>query len=267
MENAIRSYLLQEDIPLFSFIPLGACRLLRPYLLNREGISEGTVIMMAVPYATPDEEGRNISAYAAARDYHLFFRELFDRLLPALRQNFPRHRFVGFADHSPIDEVDAAVRAGLGVLGDNGLLLTVAYSSYVFLGEVITDAVLPAQAGELLTCHHCGACRRACPVALDKSQCLSALTQKKGALTESENTRLAAHPLVWGCDTCQEACPYTHRAKENGTLYSALPFFRTERLPHITENSISEMDDAAFSSRAYAWRGREVILRNLKIHR
>ncbi len=263
MLDTIGQYLKEEEITLWAPIALAECRIQRAYLLERADIHEGTVIMLAVPYALPYGEGRNISAYAAVPDYHLYFTELFDRLLPRLRACFPDCRFAGFADHSPIDEIDAALRAGLGVRGDNGLLLTKAYSSYVFLGEIITDAALPTSPTELGECFHCGACRRACPVGLDKTSCLSALTQKKGALTPQEQARLRTHPLVWGCDTCQEVCPYTIAAQQTGTLYAAPSFFRRSPLPSLSDELLDGMEETAFRTRAYAWRGREVIRRNL----
>ena len=264
MLAAIRELLAKEGIRLSAPILLRDCRICRGYLLDRVGIRDGTAIMLAVPYVPEPYERRNLSAYAAVRDYHLYFHELFDRILTILRERFPTHRFAGFADHSPIDEIDAALRAGLGVRGDHGLLLTEDYSSYVFLGELITDAILPTVTVTPGECLQCGACRRACPVSLDKSRCLSALTQKKGSLTEDEERLLDSHPLVWGCDTCQEACPYTHKAARRGTLYEVPPFFRTDVLPYLTAEQVEQMDKETFERRAYAWRGPAVILRNLK---
>lgn len=261
----IRALLAQEQLTLFAPIPLEACRVLRPYLLARCGIRTGTVIMLAVPYGAPTET-HNVSAYAIARDYHMYFQALFDRILPRLREKYPAHRFAGFADHAPIDEIHAAACAGLGVIGDNGLLLTEPYSSYIFLGEIVTDAALPAAVHDIATCEHCGACRRACPVGLDKSACLSALTQKKGELTAQERARLAAHPLVWGCDTCQQVCPHTLAAARRGTLYDAVPFFRERRIPQLCATQLEAMDEDTFAARAYAWRGRAVIARNLALH-
>ena len=263
MLNTVQKLLEAEGISLSSPIRLLDCRITRSYLLDRVGITDGTAIMLAVPYLPRWYEQKNVSAYAAVTDYHVFFRALFDRLLPILRERFPEHHFAGFADHSPIDEIDAAARVGLGVIGDNGLLLTVPYSSYVFLGEIITDALLPTSLQAPGECLHCGICRRACPVGLDKNQCLSALTQKKGELTREEERRLREHPLIWGCDTCQEMCPYTTAAIKNGTLCTAPTFFRRDVIPVLTEDILSAMDEDFFSLRAYAWRGRAVIERNL----
>lgn len=272
MFNRIRSLLCEHGILLSEPIPLSSCVLLRPYLLDRVGIGTGgTAIVFAIPYHSPacERPDRNCSRYAVGRDYHLFVDRLWESLSPVLRAEFPDVRFAMFADHSPIDERNAAARAGLGVLGDNGLLITKPYASYVFLGELITDAPPP---DELLVpqepprCRSCGACHAVCPVLRGQAAtCLSALTQKKGDLTEDEKTLLIQGGSVWGCDRCQEICPHTKAAVESGTVLSPIPFFNTNQLPHLTYQAVKSMTDAEFSARAYAWRGRAVILRNLEI--
>lgn len=253
-----------HSIDLFAPIRLSDCRVIRPYLLERAGITDGTALMIAVPYYSrfADDPSRNLSAYAVARDYHLFFRRFFEEALERLRKAFPDHRFAGFADHSPIDEVDAAVRAGLGVLGRNHLLLTKRYSSYIFLGEIITDVLLPTTLFPLRGCENCGACAAACPKSSGLG-CLSALTQKKGVLSEPEKSLILQNGSVWGCDICQEVCPYTLRAREAGTICSPVPFFSESAIPHLDSTVLDGFSDEEFSERAYSWRGKETISRNL----
>ena len=268
MFEILLNFLQRKNIDLVGVLPLSDCNVTRPYLLERVNISSGTVFMMAIPYRTPacDDPKRSISAYAVSRDYHLFFAKLFDELLPYLAEKFPNNRFAAFADHSPISELHAAARAGLGVIGKNGLLLTPKYGSYVFLGEVITDFEIPCRAHEVNFCEDCGACKNACPTAVaEKNLCLSALSQKKGKLTEEEERILLSSNTVWGCDRCQECCPYNHRAMAAGTIYSPIPFFYEKPISSPTTEEIKNMSDKDFSERAYSWRGRETILRNLRI--
>jgi len=252
-------------IDCFAPIPLSACKLQKPYLLEREKILNGTAILFAVPYYTSgcQEDTRNLSAYAVSRDYHIYFRELFDELLPQLHARFPEHRFAGFADHSPIDEVDAAARACLGVIGENDLLITRKYSSYVFLGEIVTDAILDCTVQEPMHCAACGLCKKACPKEKIGS-CLSALTQKRGELTKAETEALLTYQTVWGCDLCQEVCPYTKQAICNQTIETPIDFFKADRIPTLDSQVLSQMSEAEFSKRAYAWRGKAPIERNLK---
>lgn len=267
MKNTISRLLAARGISLSAPIALKDCNIKRPYLLERAGIADGTAFLFAVPYYTTecDDPARNISAYAVSRDYHRFFATLFDEILPLLRNEFPEYKFAGFTDHSPIAEGETAVRAGLGFFGCNHLFLTTEFSSYVFLGEIVTDALIEAPAGEIKVCQSCGACRAACPVDLTVAECLSALTQKKGALSETEQSAVLAHDCVWGCDRCQEACPVTKQAKKSGSIYTAIPFFKDTAIPHLSANMVRAMSDDEFASRAYSWRGREVILRNLDL--
>ena len=271
MFDRIRGLLLDSGIELSAPIALRDCTVNRPYLLDHAGISEnGTAVIFAIPYHTPSCEtpGRNCSRYAVSRDYHLFVKELADAILPILGEEYPSVRFALFADHSPIDEREAAARAGLGVIGKNRLLITEKYSSYVFLGELITSAMPPKT--DLLpspsTCEGCGACLAACPLASEKvAECLSALTQKKGTLREDEKAQIAACGSVWGCDICQEVCPHTKKALASGTITSPIPFFHKDPLSRLTYRRIQDMTDVEFAARAYAWRGRDIILRNLSV--
>jgi epoxyqueuosine reductase QueG len=134
------------------------------------------------------------------------------------------------------------------------------------LGEVITDFEIPCRAHEVNFCMDCGACTNACPTAVaEKNLCLSALSQKKGKLSEEEERILLSTNTVWGCDRCQECCPYNHDAMAAGTIYTPIPFFYENTLSSPTAEEIKNMSDEDFAQRAYSWRGREVILRNLQI--
>ena len=259
-----------EKIEYYAPIELSRTNIIKPYLLSRCNIdpNEGSVLMICVPYFSGMPE--NISAYACARDYHLYFEGLFDRILPKLREMYQGYSFFGFADHSPISEVSAAAAAGLGVIGDNHLFICEKYSSFVFLGEIISD--MPAKGygagiyrGEVQGCIHCGACKRGCPEGLDSTQCLSALTQKKGELDASERARLTSHGIAWGCDKCQSVCPYTKAAVERGSICTPIGYFYENRIEKIDLAELYSMSEEEFLSRAFSWRGRETIARNLKI--
>ena len=265
MERTVKELLFAHGITLMAPVPLSSLTVTRPYLLERHGIREGTAFLFAVPYYTTacDDCATNISRYAVAPDYHRFFAALFDEILPILREKFKENRFVGFTDHSPIAEGEAAVKAGLGVFGRNHLFLTKEHSSFVFLGEIITDACIPCTAKQITVCTACGKCQKACPVGLDVTRCLSALTQKKGALNAQEKKTLLENGSAWGCDLCQLACPVTVAAKNAGTLYSTVRFFNENTIPHLTSDAVSSMSEEEFATRAYSWRGRETILRNL----
>ena len=98
----------------------------------------------------------------------------------------------------------------------------------------------------------------------DGMACLSAVTQKKGALTAQEEKYLKTYGYAWGCDICQLACPMTRKAVAAGAQ-TPIAFFHEERIPVLTAERLSRMDEAEFRRRAFSWRGREPLLRNLSI--
>lgn len=270
LNKEILSLLEQEHLRDAALLPLSACHITLPRLLGDEGLEGGSVIVFLIPYYT--EKPENFSAYAAARDYHLYIRELEERLAPAFGALYPGYRFQCFADHAPIDERHAAVTAGLGVYGKNGLLLTEKYSSYQFIGEWITNAP-PELLGQpeifsLRTCPGCGACLAACPTGIlrgEGKECLSAITQKKGELCEAEAALLRKCNTAWGCDICQEACPYTRRATRSGSIQTPIPFFREECIYRLDGETLSSLTGDRFRARAFAWRGKKTVERNVRI--
>ena len=64
----------------------------------------------------------------------------------------------------------------------------------------------------------------------------------------------------WGCDVCQEVCPHNAKAEK-----TPIGFFNEKLVAHLTKDAVSLMDDTAFSERAFSWRGREVVLRNIEL--
>ena len=261
----LKKILLSHGVELFAPIPLKSCKIQKKYLLEKVGIEDGTVIICAVPYLSKNMLGNhNISAYCAVRDYHGFFDELWKDTCFKLSALFESSKFAGFADHSPIDERDAALRAGIGIMGDNGMIITEKYSSYVFLGEIITDIIIDTEEKEPQHCIGCKKCLNACPMS-ELGDCLSAITQKKGELTASEADAMRKYDTVWGCDICQRVCPYTESAIKSGSIFTNIEYFLTDVIPDLDIDILNSLNDKAFSERAFSWRGRNTVIRNLKI--
>ena len=266
----IKDFFRREKIEYYSAVPLSECKVIKPYLLGRSAISAdtGSALVFLAPYYTGDYGG-NVSLYAVPRDYHIYFSRLFGELCALLTSFFPDCAFHGFADHSPVDEVHAASKAGLGAIGDNGLLINDKYSSFVFIGAICSNLGASeygdiAQVSEIAECLRCGKCAAVCPSrALGRGNknatCLSAVTQKKGALTADEVALIRRHGSVWGCDLCQTQCPMVKPA------VTEIEFFHRNIIANLDSRTLAEMSDAEFAQRAYSWRGRETIARNLQI--
>lgn len=207
-----------------------------------------TVIMCAFPYKVKDEAPLYLSRYAAIPDYHTVCGQMLTAACKRLTEKYPQNKVEYFCDNSPIPEVYAAAQAGLGVKGDNGLLITKEYGSFVFLGEIVTDLKINCE-NKFAECIHCGRCKTACPVCLDKSKCLSNTSQKK-QVTYEELQQLRQHNILWGCDICQTACPMNKAAKNTDISQFTDGYRDTYTIGEDTTN------------RPYIWRGEAVIKRN-----
>lgn len=215
-----------------------------------------SVIVCVFPYRFPDVPNRELSRYACVPDYHHAAGAVLQEMATALKELFPAYQFESFIDNSPIPEVYAAAKAGLGVIGKHGLFIHYQYGSYVFIGEIVTDMPLEQTGGEVAYCDNCGACVTACHGGClpdSRDTCVSAITQKKGVLSDKEIALIKKNGLVWGCDRCQEVCPMNTDAKI--APHSCFDSFT----PYFIEN------DPDFKKRAYAWRGEAVILRNKEL--
>ncbi len=233
----------------FSFV---AQRLLDCRAKARLPENAKSIIMAAFPYRVKKEKPKNISRYAAVKDYHIVCKEMLETAKGMLEAAFPNNCFEVFLDNSPIPEVAAAHHSGLGILGKNGLIINKKYGSYVFLGEIVTNLrVVADKGGE--KCRDCGRCISACPINMRKEHCLSAVNQQKKLLNDTQVELIKQSGCVWGCDICSEVCPH-NKDVQNTYIDEFINSYRNEYL--LGED---------MNERAYMWRGKEVIERNNKI--
>lgn len=262
MQDKLKAFFEKENIEFFRSFATDSTMELKYARKMPEWAKSGVAFL--IPYRTASA-GRNVSEYAVPRDYHLYIKELSERLEGDFGDINVRMQL--FADNSPFFERDIAQRTGLGFFGKNHMFINEKYGSFVFIGELLLDFEVNISSGassERNTCFDCGACIRACPGRClsgnDFSGCLSALTQQK-KLSDCEKDAVAGHTLVWGCDICQDVCPHNRNIPD-----TPIDFFRKERLPVVDTKLIADMTEDEFCKRAFSWRGREVILRNLSLH-
>ena len=269
----MKNFFNNLGIEFFSLIPLKRCKILKNYLLEKNGFNENdNVIVFLIPYRS-EVKPINLTVYASVLDYHGYVEKLKTDLENYVKDKFPNGKFSLFADHSPIDEVHASCISGLGFIGDNGLLINEKYSSFVFLAECVTN-LGPTELGiefapnyEVKECLHCGMCAKKCPSncigknANKRNECLSAITQKKNALTDEEIKMMLENGSIWGCDVCQNVCPFTKNAS-----YTDIEYFKNDVITLLDSEKLNSLNDNDFRLRPFAWRGRDVIKRNVDIY-
>jgi epoxyqueuosine reductase len=188
-----------------------------------------TVIVLAMNYAPADTErgaarrvpavGR-ISRYAWGKDYHHVIEERLAQLEAFIRNAAgPGTDCRSYVDHGPVLEKAFARHAGIGFIGKNTLLITEEFGSWVFLSVILTTLELEPGPAQTSHCGSCRLCLDACPTGaltapyqLDANRCISYLTiENKGEIPDELKSKLDG--WVFGCDICQEVCPYNAHPK------------------------------------------------------
>ena len=184
-----------------------------------------SILVLGSPYPKPPEGKLNgrIAAYALNQDYHDVLGEklqiLVDFLEEITGQVIPNR---WYTDTGPVLERDLAQRAGLGWIGKNTLLINQGYGSYFFLAEILLGIKLKRDPP--FSTQHCGDCTHcldACPTgslfapySLDANKCISYLTIEYGEMIPLE-LRPLMKDWIFGCDICQQVCPWNQSLKEN----------------------------------------------------
>ncbi|MFI5308745.1 MAG: tRNA epoxyqueuosine(34) reductase QueG [Polyangiales bacterium] len=212
-----------------------------------------SVIAMAAPYATGQgasglHPGR-VARYAQGRDYHNVLER---RLRPLVKLlSAAGHAARRAVDSKPLLERAWAQRAGVGFIGKNCCLIVPGIGSHVFLASVVTTAELRPDAPMRERCGECEACLRGCPTqafvaprVLDARRCISYLTiEHRGPIDEALREPIA--DWLFGCDACQDVCPWNHGQASSAQALAA--FAPGGRFEDLTAETLLELDDATFA--------------------
>ncbi len=219
------------------------------------------------PYFGGYEKG-NLSVYAYSTDYHAVTKAKLGEICRFLKTELSAEEAEGFSDIGPSVDKDLAFRAGLGFYGKNTLMINPRLGSYFFIGYVLTDVFLEPDKPLSMDCGLCGRCVCACPGnalenGFDISRCASAINQKKGVLSEEETEILKRAGYAFGCDICQKVCPH------NQDPPPPMEEFTKNRIFNLTEDMLEGLSNREFKEKyggyAFAWRGKNVLLRNIRL--
>ena len=233
-----------------------------------------SVVVCAVSYKSEISGGYGstdkckIASYACNRDYHKTLKKMLKAMLRELQKTYPSLEGRAFVDSAPILEKQYAVEAGLGWIGRQSLLVTPEYGTYVLLGELVLNAEVDEYDKPLegVGCSECRRCMGACPtgaivkpMTINTSRCISCHT-----IEAEPSAEINLNGWIFGCDECQNCCPYNKKAKPHS---SALfdPMFdpreiTTEQWMTMTEEDFAEK----FGSTPLKRSGLERIKANVK---
>lgn len=196
------------------------------------------------------EGSYKISKYAYGKDYHYVIKDALKTMLAQLQESVGEINGRGFVDSAPVLERSWASRSGLGWVGKNGNLITKQSGSFFFLATLITD--LELNPDDPFAKDYCGSCRRcieACPtdaIRVDKvingSQCISYFTIELKDEVIPEEVKGKFRDWMFGCDICQDVCPWNRFSKPNTEkAFAPLP-----ELINISAKEWEEMSEEMF---------------------
>lgn len=227
-----------------------------------------TVIAMAYPLpltADPQENGGVLARSAVGEDYHKVVIKALQDLIRKMEENGWQYEKPHIqVDMGALNERAFALKAGLGWIGRNQQLIVPGVGSFVALALMFLDQALPPDPPLENGCGSCKKCVEACPASIlgqgqfIANQCLSYLTQSKEPLSQEQVSRMGNR--IFGCDTCQEACPHNQpwlRREKSVTQAVSRGLDLWETL-NLTKGQFNQ----GLKPTAAGWRGKGILQRN-----
>ena len=204
-----------------------------------------SIIVCAVSYYPTELQPTHapqVAKYAYSRDYHKVLPQLLKRFAERINDEVTPHSYRVCTDTAPLFERYWARRSGVGFIGRNQNLIIPGIGSFLFLGEILTT--LPLKSPRKVAYRGCGPCRRCidnCPTGalsaegMDARRCISYLTiEHRDEIPEELSSKFGTR--FFGCDTCQDVCPFNHRPRPQ-RHFPPLPqvlHLSSEELRHLT---------------------------------
>jgi epoxyqueuosine reductase len=225
------------------------------------------MIVVAMNYFTPHEHGDPVgkmSRYAWGDDYHDILKEKLRELLTWIESEISEAKGKVCVDTAPIMEKSWAARAGLGWIGKHSNLITTDYGSWVFIGEILLNLELDFDMETVTNhCGSCTACLDACPTnaivepyVVDSRACISYATIELRDEVLPENIAENLNGWLYGCDICQDVCPWNRFEK---------PSIESRFEPRVGETSIAIDKILEFTPEEYVARFRKSAMKRTKL--
>lgn len=292
-KNRLKEIFKSRDIDIVGIAPIGPYFELEKILLDRKqkgyltGMEEEdiqkridpkltmenikSIIVCAFPYYTGVCEDTNISKYCYGEDYHIATKQILTDICSYIKEEIQDFEYQIFADNGPLVDRYLAYLSGLGYFGINNNIITDKYGSYVFIAYILNNYDFPVDKPIERTCLKCNKCVKYCPgnailgdFDMNPRKCLSYITQKKEELSEEEANLLRKNRKAFGCDVCQDVCPHNKDIE-----LTKLKQFSQGLITKIDKEEIDTISNKEFKrrykNRAFSWRGRKIIKRNLDI--
>jgi epoxyqueuosine reductase len=213
-----------------------------------------SVISVLLNYYSParslDPEAPVISTYAYGKDYHDVIRKKLNDLLRFMQDSMGPVNGRGFVDSAPVLDRAWAARSGLGWIGKNSNLISPESGSFFFIGTLIVDIPLQYDKPIADFCGDCNRCIRACPTdailpgrTINSNRCISYLTiENKHDISPAFAGKFQNR--VFGCDICQDVCPWNRKSVQNNEE----DFKPLTGLLEMTRQEWYDLDEEKFNS-------------------
>jgi epoxyqueuosine reductase len=229
-----------------------------------------SVICVAQNYYTPlepvpvgeESQHAKVARYCLGEDYHESIKHRLWDLADWLRTEFPGEKTRTCVDTAPLLERETAAKAGVGWVGKNCCVINPDIGSWILLGEIITTIHLPPDEPQTDRCGTCRRCIDACPTGaitepykLDARRCISYLTiEHPDPIPEEFHDALG--PWLYGCDICQDVCPWNSKA---------MPSLDPEMKPRFATGTLNVRDVLAWTKEDYSAYVRGSAMKRVKL--